>query len=130
MILITATYSSSFSFPKQYAHLSPVEEHEMFGLMRDVSAKSSANNAMPCRVVHGVEFSLYDLRNVVEDAFLLERRVRTVHGVLLHLLRHVRELHHRIFRLRLVLQRHVVHYRGLDCCHFIVDIIKFIIISF
>ena len=78
-----------------------MEEDEVLRLMRDVGAHATAYDAVPGRLVHGVELGLDDLRDVVEDGFLLERELAAVDGVLLHTLGHICVLDDGHFRLLL-----------------------------
>jgi hypothetical protein len=68
----------------------------------DIGPEAASNDAAPGWVVHGVELGLEDLCDVVQDPFLLERVVRTVNCVLLHLLRHVCKLDDGVLGLYLV----------------------------
>ena len=61
--------------------------------MGDVGTEVSTNDAMPGRVVLFVELLLDVGGNILLDIVLLERLGRAVHGVLLHLLGHVRVLY-------------------------------------
>ncbi len=75
----------------------------MFGLVSLVGAKTSANDAMPCWVVHGVELSLENLCDVIENTFLLEGVGCAVDSMLLHHLRHVCEFDDCVFSCLLIL---------------------------
>ena len=71
--------------------------------MSHVCPEPASNDAVPCRVVHCVELCLQDLSDVVEDPLLLEGVACAIDRMLLHLLRHVRELYHGVLCLALVL---------------------------
>uniref|UniRef100_A0A3B4VN73 Uncharacterized protein n=1 Tax=Seriola dumerili TaxID=41447 RepID=A0A3B4VN73_SERDU len=68
----------------QNGHLTQVEVNEMLGLMSHVAAKVPPNDAVPGRVVFLVE-----LLDIFLDVVLLQGLCGTLHGVLLHVLRHV-----------------------------------------
>ena len=70
--------------------------------MGDIRAETTADDAVPGRVVHRVELGLEDLCDVVEDALLPKGVIGAVNCVLLHLFGHVCELHYRVLSLRLV----------------------------
>uniref|UniRef100_A0A8V0ZBW5 Dynein light chain n=1 Tax=Gallus gallus TaxID=9031 RepID=A0A8V0ZBW5_CHICK len=80
--------------------LAEVEVDEVFGLMSHVAAKVPSHDAVPSRIVFLVEFltaALYllDVRcDVLLDVVLLQCLRSALHGVLLHLLRHVRVFDH------------------------------------
>uniref|UniRef100_A0A3Q2U896 Uncharacterized protein n=1 Tax=Fundulus heteroclitus TaxID=8078 RepID=A0A3Q2U896_FUNHE len=61
----------------------------MLGLMSDVASKVPPNDAVPCRVI-----LLVKLLNVFLDVVLFQGLCGTLHGVLLHVLRHVGILDH------------------------------------
>uniref|UniRef100_A0A665X712 Dynein light chain n=1 Tax=Echeneis naucrates TaxID=173247 RepID=A0A665X712_ECHNA len=74
---------------QQNGNLAQVEVNEMLGLMSYITAKVPPNNAVPGRVVFLVEL-LY----VFLDVVLLQGLCGTLHGVLLHVLRHVSIFYH------------------------------------
>uniref|UniRef100_A0A3P8WTW1 Uncharacterized protein n=1 Tax=Cynoglossus semilaevis TaxID=244447 RepID=A0A3P8WTW1_CYNSE len=74
---------------QQNGHLTQVEVNEMLGLMGHVAAEVSPNNAVPGRVVF-----LVKLLDVFLDVVLLQGLSGALHGVLLHVLRHVSVLDH------------------------------------
>uniref|UniRef100_A0A8C4E5T1 Dynein light chain n=1 Tax=Dicentrarchus labrax TaxID=13489 RepID=A0A8C4E5T1_DICLA len=69
---------------QQNGHLTQVEVNEMLGLMSHVAAKVSPNDAVPGRVIF-----LVKLLDIFLDVILLQGLCGTLHGVLLHVLRHV-----------------------------------------
>ena len=69
--------------------------------MRNVRAHTAANDAMPGRLVHGVELGLDNLCDVVENGFLLEGILAAVDSMLLHTFGHIRVLDDGHFRLLL-----------------------------
>uniref|UniRef100_A0A673BA38 Uncharacterized protein n=1 Tax=Sphaeramia orbicularis TaxID=375764 RepID=A0A673BA38_9TELE len=68
----------------QHGPLTQVNVDEVLGLMRHVADKMSSNDAVPCRVVLFVQFPF----NI--------GLVGTVHCILLHFIRHVCILYHRL----------------------------------
>ena len=66
----------------------------MLGLVGDVAAEVTANNAMPCGVVLFVELLLDVGSNVLLNVELLQGLSGAVHSVLLHVLGHVSILDH------------------------------------
>uniref|UniRef100_A0A8C9LCM0 Dynein light chain n=1 Tax=Pavo cristatus TaxID=9049 RepID=A0A8C9LCM0_PAVCR len=85
---------------EQNSNLAEVEVDEVFGLMSHVAAKVPSHDAVPSGIVFLVKFlsaALYllDVRcDVLLDVVLLQCLRSALHGVLLHLLRHVRVLDH------------------------------------
>uniref|UniRef100_A0A8C3KNT7 Dynein light chain n=1 Tax=Calidris pygmaea TaxID=425635 RepID=A0A8C3KNT7_9CHAR len=75
---------------KENRDLAEVEVDEVLGLMSHVAAKVPSHDAVPS----GVVFLVKLLSNVLLDVVLLQGLSRALHGVLLHLLRHVRILDH------------------------------------
>uniref|UniRef100_A0AAQ6A8I0 Dynein light chain n=1 Tax=Amphiprion ocellaris TaxID=80972 RepID=A0AAQ6A8I0_AMPOC len=69
---------------QQNGHLTQVEVNEMLGLMSHIAAKVPPNDAVPGRVIF-----LVKLLDVFLDVVLLQGLCGTLHGVLLHVLRHV-----------------------------------------
>jgi len=69
--------------------LSKIEIDEVLGLVSDVTAEVTPDDAMPRRVVLFVELLLDVSRDVLLDVVLLQRLRRAIDGVLLHVLRHV-----------------------------------------
>uniref|UniRef100_A0A8C6MEV1 Dynein light chain n=1 Tax=Nothobranchius furzeri TaxID=105023 RepID=A0A8C6MEV1_NOTFU len=69
---------------QQNGHLTQVEVNKMLGLMSYVAAKVPPNDAVPCRVI-----LLVKLLNIFLNVVLLQGLRGTLHGVLLHVLRHV-----------------------------------------
>ena len=61
----------------------------MLRLVRHVAAEVTADDAVPCGVVLFVELFLDVGSNVLLNVVLLERLRRAIHGILLHVLRHV-----------------------------------------
>jgi len=76
--------------------LSEIEVDEVLGLVSDVTAEVTPDDAMPRRVVLFVELLLDVGRNVLLDVVLLQRLRRAIHRVLLHVLGHVRILDDRL----------------------------------
>jgi len=72
--------------------LPQVEVDEMLGLVSDVAAEVTSDDAMPRRVVLFVELLLDVSGDVLLDVVLLQRLRRAIDGVLLHVLGHVRIL--------------------------------------
>jgi len=79
---------------EENGYLTEIEVDEMLRLVRDVTAEIPAHDAMPRRVVLFVKLFLDVGGDVLLDVVLLERLRRAVHGVLLHVLGHVRILDH------------------------------------
>jgi len=77
---------------QQDGDLAQVEVDEVPGLVRDVAAEVSADDAVPRGVVLLVELLLDVRRDVLLDVVLFEGLRGAVDGVLLHLLGHVRVL--------------------------------------
>uniref|UniRef100_A0A672JAX0 Uncharacterized protein n=1 Tax=Salarias fasciatus TaxID=181472 RepID=A0A672JAX0_SALFA len=69
---------------QQDGHLTQVEINEMLGLVSHVAAEVPPNNAVPGRVVF-----LVKLLDVFFNVVLLQGLRGALHGVLLHVLRHV-----------------------------------------
>ena len=115
---------SRLSLPEEDTYLAPVEEYEVLGLVGDIGAEAAPHDAIPCRVVHGVELGLEDVRDVVQDSLLLERVVCTVNCMLLHLFRHVSELDDGVLGLSLItcddgcLSLHLYHYSNYKLLYF------------
>jgi len=76
--------------------LSEIEVNEVLGLVSDVTAEVTPDDAMPRRVVLFVELLLDVSRDVLLDVVLLQRLRRAIHRVLLHVLGHVRVLDDRL----------------------------------
>jgi len=74
---------------KKNGDLAEVEVDEMLRLMRHVAAKVATDDAVPGRIVLLVKLLLDVRRDVLFDVILLECLCRAVHGILLHVLRHV-----------------------------------------
>ena len=72
--------------------LPQVEVDEMLGLVSDVAAEVTPDDAMPRRVVLFVELLLDVSGDVLLNVVLLQRLRRAIDGVLLHVLGHVRIL--------------------------------------
>ena len=115
---------SRLSLPEEDTYLAPVEEYEVLGLVSDIGPEAAPHYAIPCRVVHGIELCLEDVRDVIQDSFLLERIVRTVNCMLLHLFRHVSELDDGVLSLCLItcddgcLSLHLYHYSNYILLYF------------
>ena len=77
---------------EQNCHLAQVKVDEMPGLMGDVGTKLTAQNAMPGWVVLFVKLLLNVGSDILLNVVFLKCLSGTVHGVLLHLLGHVRVL--------------------------------------
>ena len=71
------------------SNLAQVEVDKVLGLVGDIWAEVTANNAVPCWVVLFVEFLLDVGGNVLFNVVLLQRLGGTVNRVLLHVLRHI-----------------------------------------
>eukprot|EP00090_Calanus_glacialis_P024550 TRINITY_DN3817_c1_g1_i1.p2 TRINITY_DN3817_c1_g1~~TRINITY_DN3817_c1_g1_i1.p2 ORF type:complete len:105 (+),score=2.31 TRINITY_DN3817_c1_g1_i1:335-649(+) len=80
------------TFKQQDGHLPQVEVDEMPGLMGDVGPEIPTHDAMPGGVVLFVELFLNVGSNVLLNVVFFKCLSGTVHGVLLHLLGHVRVL--------------------------------------
>uniref|UniRef100_A0A3B4B159 Uncharacterized protein n=1 Tax=Periophthalmus magnuspinnatus TaxID=409849 RepID=A0A3B4B159_9GOBI len=76
-------------FPKFDGHLTQVEVNKMLGLMGYVAAEVPPHNAVPSWVVFFVK-----LLDVLLYVVFLQGLGGTLHGVLLHVLRHVGILDH------------------------------------
>jgi len=87
---------SSSGLETQDGDLSQVEVDEVLGLVRDVAAEVPADDDVPGGVVLFVELFLDEGGDVLLDVVLLEGLRGAVYGVLLHVLRHVRILDHRL----------------------------------
>uniref|UniRef100_A0A7N8WJG6 Dynein light chain n=1 Tax=Mastacembelus armatus TaxID=205130 RepID=A0A7N8WJG6_9TELE len=74
----------STGLEQQNGHLTQVEVNKMLGLMSHVAAEVPPNNAVPGWVI-----LLVKLLDVFLDVVLLQGLCGTLHGVLLHVLRHV-----------------------------------------
>jgi len=72
--------------------LSKIEIDEVLGLVSDVTAEVTPDDAMPRRVVLFVELLLDVCGDVLLDVVLFECLRRAIHRVLLHVLRHIRIL--------------------------------------
>uniref|UniRef100_A0A665U0T0 Uncharacterized protein n=1 Tax=Echeneis naucrates TaxID=173247 RepID=A0A665U0T0_ECHNA len=70
-----------------------VEVDEMLRLMCHIAAKVPPNNAMPCRIVLFVKL----LSNILLYVVLFHGLHGTVHGILLHFIRHVCIFDHCLF---------------------------------
>ena len=68
----------------------------MLGFVGDVGSEVASDDAVPGGVVLLVELLLDVGGDVLLDVVFLQRLGRAVDGVLLHLLRHVRVLEHRL----------------------------------
>merc|ERR1719383_723913 len=79
-------------FEEENSDLSQVEIDEVLGLMSDVAAEVTSDDAMPRRVVLFVELLLDVGGDVLLDVVLFQRLRGTVDRVLLHVLGHVRVL--------------------------------------
>uniref|UniRef100_A0A8D3BU05 Dynein light chain n=1 Tax=Scophthalmus maximus TaxID=52904 RepID=A0A8D3BU05_SCOMX len=84
----------SAGLEQQDGHLTQVEVNEMLGLMSHVAAKVPPNDAVPGWVIFLVKLLLGTKANVFLDVVLLQGLRGTLHGVLLHVLRHVSVLDH------------------------------------
>ena len=115
---------SRLGLPEEDPYLAPVEEYEVLGLVGNIGAEAAPHDAVPCRVVHGVELGLEDVCDVIQDSLLLERIVRTVNCMLLHLFRHVSELDDCVLGLSLIacddgcLSLHLYHYSNYKLLYF------------
>ena len=92
--VLFCVFCSSSRFEQQDGHLSEVEVNEVLRFVRDVTSEVPSHNAVPRGVVFLVELFLDEGRDVLLDVVLLERLRGAVHGVLLHVLRHVGVLDH------------------------------------
>lgn len=79
----------SAGLKQQNGHLTQVEVDEMLGLMSHVAAKVPPNDAVPGRVIFLVKLLFDVCSDVFLDVILLQGLCGTLHGVLLHVLRHV-----------------------------------------
>ena len=82
-------YNNLSRLEEENGNLSEVEVDEMLGLMCDVAAEVTANNAVPSWVVFFVELLLDEGSNVFLDIVFLERLRGAIYSILLHLFRHV-----------------------------------------
>uniref|UniRef100_A0A8C9RZG6 Uncharacterized protein n=1 Tax=Scleropages formosus TaxID=113540 RepID=A0A8C9RZG6_SCLFO len=80
-------------FEQQDGHLAQVEVDEMLRLVGDITSKIPPHNAMPSGIVL-LSYLLDICSNVLLDVVLLQSLGRALHGILLHLLRHVSILNH------------------------------------
>uniref|UniRef100_A0A669PC44 Dynein light chain n=1 Tax=Phasianus colchicus TaxID=9054 RepID=A0A669PC44_PHACC len=92
-----------------------VGEDEVIGLVRHAAGKVPPHNAVPRGGVPPVKllhiYPLYMCGNVALRAVFLQGPQGALHGLLLHLLRHVRVLYHRL------LLAHGLPARGSWCWH-------------
>ena len=79
---------------EQHSHLSKIEIHEVFGLVRDVAAEVPPDDAVPGGVVLLVKLFLDEGSDVLLNVVLLQGLGGAVNGVLLHVLCHVGTLDH------------------------------------
>uniref|UniRef100_A0A8C7X7K9 Uncharacterized protein n=1 Tax=Oryzias sinensis TaxID=183150 RepID=A0A8C7X7K9_9TELE len=88
----------SAGLKQQNSHLTQVEVDEMLRLVGHIATKVPPNNAVPCRVVFFVKFlQRKDKKsNIFLDIVLLHGLHGTVHGILLHFIRHVCIFDHRL----------------------------------
>uniref|UniRef100_A0A667Y5L2 Dynein light chain n=1 Tax=Myripristis murdjan TaxID=586833 RepID=A0A667Y5L2_9TELE len=83
----------SAGLKQQDGDLAQVEVDEMLGLVSHIAAKVPPNNAVPGRIVFLVKLLGGTEKHMMPDVFLdvvlLQGLRGTLHGVLLHLLRHI-----------------------------------------
>uniref|UniRef100_A0A3Q3GPU4 Uncharacterized protein n=1 Tax=Labrus bergylta TaxID=56723 RepID=A0A3Q3GPU4_9LABR len=88
-ILLTQKCVLSAGLEQQNGHLTQVEVNEMLGLMSHIAAKVSSNDAVPGRVIFLCIYLFDVCCDIFLDVVLLQRLSSTLHGILLHVLRHV-----------------------------------------
>uniref|UniRef100_A0A670JRR3 Uncharacterized protein n=1 Tax=Podarcis muralis TaxID=64176 RepID=A0A670JRR3_PODMU len=82
---------------EENGNLTQVEVDEVFGLMSHIAAKISSHNAVPSRIVFLVKFLKENnliAYNIFLNVVFFQGLCSTLHGVLLHLLRHICILYH------------------------------------
>ena len=79
---------------EEHCDLSHVEIDEVLGFVGDVGSEIPAHNCVPGGVVLFIEFLLDVGGDILLDVELFQGHVRTVDGILLHLLVHVSVLYH------------------------------------
>ena len=99
LILFVKLLLSTFSFEEEHTNVSPVHEDVVVRLVCLVAAETSADDAMPSRIIHRIKLSLDDLRNIIKHSLLSKRIRNAVHCVLLHAFRHVHVLYDCVPRL-------------------------------
>lgn len=76
-------------FKQQDRNLAQVKVDKMFCFMCDVTAKVTANNAVPCWVVFFIKFLFDKGGNVFFNVVFFKSLTCTIDGILLHVFRHV-----------------------------------------
>ena len=81
-------------FEEQDGNLAEVEVDEVLGLVGHVASEVTSDDAVPCWVVLFVELLLDVGSDVLFNVVLLQSLGGAVHGILLHVLRHISILDH------------------------------------
>jgi hypothetical protein len=83
-------------FEEKEGYLAEVEVDEVFSFVSDVTSEVTAHDAMPSWIVFLVELLLDVRRDVLLNVIFLQSVGSDIHGILLHLLRHISILNNRL----------------------------------
>uniref|UniRef100_A0A8C0TCQ6 Dynein light chain n=1 Tax=Canis lupus familiaris TaxID=9615 RepID=A0A8C0TCQ6_CANLF len=83
-------------FEQKNGHLAQVEVDEVFGFMCHITTEVPPHDAVPAPPPSPCSHLLNMGRNVLLYVIFLQRLSRTLHRVLLHLLRHIGVFDHRL----------------------------------